>query len=180
MAKKGEFRPTQLEVENAIDTPKKVTFSGATWNASEGRVPIWFKLDLKAFDTNGNPISGLRFMLHWRYPIVEGVDIIKLSFVMFLQDRRVYALDPYPADNKPHRNKVIVNHPDFVEVARGPHYHIYFESAGEEIALKLETGIDPDDFLGYWNYFCSELNISYEGEPPLPNQDKSGQLSWEM
>lgn len=99
---------------------------------------------------------------------------------MFFHDKRIYALDPYPADNKPHRNRSIINHPDFVEVARGPHYHMYFEAAGEEIALKLDTDINPDDFLGYWNYFCRTLNITYEGKPPLPNQDKSGQLSWEM
>ena len=151
-----------------------------TWDASEGRTPIWFKLNLKAFEPDGNPITGIRFMAHWRPPIVVGVDIIKLSFVMFLQDRRIYALDPYPADNKPHRNKGIVDHPDFVEVVRGPHYHMYFESVGEEIALRLETDIKPDDFLSYWNYFCSKLNITYVGKPPLPNQDNSGQLSWEM
>ena len=180
MAKKGEFKPTQIEVDNAIAIPKKVTFSGVSWTASEGRMPIWFKLDLKAFDANGNPITGIRFMLHWRYPIVEGVDIIKLSFVMFLQDRRVFALDPYPADNKPHRNRSKVDHPDYVEVAVGSHYHMYFESVGEEIALRLDTDIQPDDFLSYWNYFCSKLNITYTGNPPLPNQDNSGQLSWEM
>ncbi|MGP4884326.1 hypothetical protein ACTXQV_75720, partial [Klebsiella pneumoniae] len=56
----------------------------------------------------------------------------------------------------------------------------FIEAAGEEIALKLDTDINPDDFLGYWNYFCRTLNITYEGKPPLPNQDKSGQLSWEM
>ncbi|EKJ6981981.1 hypothetical protein FCL43_007705 [Enterobacter hormaechei] len=180
MAKKGDFKPTQKEVDQAISRPKQVTFNGVTWNGSEGRTPIWFKLDLKAFDENGNPITGIRFMLHWRAPIVEGVDIVKLSFVMFFHDKRIYALDPYPADNKPHRNRSIINHPDFVEVARGPHYHMYFEAAGEEIALRLDTDISPDDFLGYWNYFCLALNITYEGHPPLPNQDKSGQLSWEM
>lgn len=99
-------------------------------------------------------------MLHWRSPIVEGVDIVKLSFVMFLHDRRIYALDPYPAHNKSHRNKSIVHHPDFVEVARGPHYHMYFESAGEEIALKLETNIKPDDFLATGIIFARRL-ISY-------------------
>ena len=121
MAKKGDFKPTQKEVDQAISRPKKVTFNGVTWNGSEGRTPIWFKLDLKAFDDKGNPITGVRFMLHWRSPIVEGVDIVKLSFVMFFHDKRIYALDPYPADNKPHRNRSIINHPDFVEVARGPH-----------------------------------------------------------
>lgn len=85
-------------------------------------------------------------MLHWRAPIVEGVDIVKLSFVMFFHDKRIYALDPYPADNKPHRNRSIINHPDFVEVARGPHYHMYFEAAGEEIALKLDTDISRMTF----------------------------------
>lgn len=178
MAKKGDFRPTQKDVEGAINIPKLVTFSGSSWNASEGRQPIWFKLDLKPFDENGNPLPGIRFLLHWRYPLVEGVDTIKLSFVMLMQDRRIYALDPYPSER--HRNRVIVDHPDFVEVAIGPHYHMYFESVGEEVALKLETTIKPDDFLGYWNYFCSKLNITYTGNPPLPNQDNSGQLSWEM
>lgn len=180
MAKKGDFRPTQKEVDQALNRPKKVTFEGVTWNGAEGRTPIWFKLDLKAFDENGIPITGIRFMLHWRAPIVEGIDIVKLSFVMFYYNKRIYALDPYPADHKSHRNKSSIIHPDFVEVARGPHYHMYFESVGEEIALILDTDISPDDFLGYWHYFCQELNISYEGQPPLPNQDKSGQLSWEM
>lgn len=180
MASKGEFKPTQLEVDHAINMQKRVTFTGTSWNASEGRAPIWFKLDLKAFDENGNPITGIRFMLHWRNPIIEGVDIIKLSFVMFLHDCRIFALDPYPADNKPHRNKCKVDHPDYVEVARGSHYHMYFESVGDAIALKLDTEIDPDDFLSYWNYFSSKLNITYTGNPPLPNQDNSGQLSWEM
>ncbi|EMY3412370.1 hypothetical protein AAID28_005016, partial [Escherichia coli] len=88
MAKKGDFKPTQKEVDQAITCLKKVTFSGVSWTGSEGRTPIWFKLDLKAFDEIGNPITGIRFMLHWRSPIVEGVDIVKLSFVMFLHDRR--------------------------------------------------------------------------------------------
>lgn len=180
MAKKGEFKPSQKEVDHAINTPKKVAFSGTFWRGSEGRTPVWFKLDLKAFDSNGNPLTGIRFMIHWREPIIAEVDIIKLSFVMFLQDRRIYALDPYPADNKPHTNKGTVSHPDFVETARGSHYHIYFESVDEEIALKLETDIAPDDFMGYWQYFCTQLNITYEGSPPLPNQNESGQLSWEM
>ncbi|EJJ0118058.1 hypothetical protein NHJ31_001480 [Cronobacter sakazakii] len=180
MAKKDDFRPTQKQVDDAISVPKIVTFSGVAWNASEGRTPIWYKLDLKAFDGYGNPLVGIRFMLHWRYPIVEGVDIVKLSYVMFLHDRRVFALDPYPADNKPHRNRSKVDHPDFVDVAIGSHYHLYFESVGEEVALKLDVDIKPDDFFGYWNYFCSALNITYIGNPPLPHQDNSGQLSWEM
>lgn len=180
MAKKSDFKPSQKEVDLAIRSPKKVTFSGVEWSGSEGRIPVWFKLDLKAFDLNGNPLTGLRFMLHWREPIVEGVDMIKLSFVMFLKDRRIYALDPYPADNKPHSNKSEVDHPDYTKVVRGPHYHVYFESADEEIALKLDTEIAPDDFMGYWQYFCTQLNITYEGNPPLPNQNESGQLSWEM
>lgn len=44
MAKKGDFKPTQKEVDQAISRPKKVTFNGVTWNGSEGRTPIWFKL----------------------------------------------------------------------------------------------------------------------------------------
>ncbi|MEJ8324426.1 MULTISPECIES: hypothetical protein [Kosakonia] len=178
MAKKGDFKPSQKDVDEAINVPKQVSFTGVSWSASDGRQPIWYKLDLKAFDVDGNPIVGIRFLLHWRYPLVEGVDTIKLSFVMLMQDRRVYALDPYPSER--HRNRSKVDHPDFVEVAIGPHYHMYFESVGDEIALKLDTDIAPDDFFSYWNYFCSKLNIKYTGNPPLPNQDNSGQLSWEM
>lgn len=180
MAKKGEFKPTQADVDHITSIPKRVIFSGVSWDNSCGRTPVWFKLDLKAFDESGNPITGVRLMLHWRPPIIEGVDIIKLSFAMFYHDRRIYSLDPYPASNKPHRNKKSVDHADYVEVARGAHYHLYFESVDEEIALNLDTGIAPDDFMGYWNYFCTKLNIECTGTPPLPNQDESGQLSWEM
>ncbi|TJB90877.1 type VI secretion system tube protein Hcp, partial [Escherichia coli] len=37
MAKKGDFKPTQKEVDQAITRLKKVTFSGVTWTGSVNR-----------------------------------------------------------------------------------------------------------------------------------------------
>ncbi|AIN17090.1 TPA: hypothetical protein ACPZPV_002238 [Yersinia enterocolitica] len=181
MAKKSDFQPNQSDVDRILSLPKKVTFSGVAWKGSaDGRMPCWFKLDLQPFDIDDKPLTNVRIMLHWRQPIVADIDVAKISYVVFYHNRRIFALDPYPDERKPHRNRNPVNHPDYIEVARGPHYHQYFESVGEDVALTLSTDLEPDDFLGYWNYFCSRLNINYTGSVPLPNQDESGQLSWEM
>lgn len=180
MAKKDSFIPEQQEFDHAMQSEKTVTFSGVPWENHSERVPIWSKLDLKVFDKSGNPIPGMRIMMHYRPPIDASFDVAKISFALFFYDRRIFALDPYPASNKPHRNKSIVDHPDYLKSVRGPHYHLYFPSINEEIGLSLDTDIPPDDLIGYWNFFCGKLNIKCIGSPPLPNQENSGQLSWEM
>ena len=180
MAKKNDYQPSQAEVDLLIAMPKKVIFSGVNWKAStDGRTPVWLKMDMQAFDMNGLPLNGVLILLHWRKPLSKDVDVAKLSFIIFLHNRRIFAIDPHP-NEKPHRNRNALNHVDFVAVTRGPHYHQYFESVGEDVAFNLCTDIAPDDLQAYWNYFCERLNIKYTGSIPLPNQEESGQLSWEM
>ncbi|KUR83395.1 hypothetical protein AWE57_24080 [Escherichia coli] len=48
----------------------------------------------------------------------------------------------------------------------------------DRIAFPIEDDINPDDLVGYWNYFCKHLNITYSGRIPLPLEDESGQMGF--
>ncbi|MCG4449885.1 hypothetical protein LMJ76_15055, partial [Escherichia coli] len=72
-------------------------------------------------------------------------------------------------------------HPKYQDIIYGAHYHVYYEEAGyysDRIAFPIEDDINPDDLVGYWNYFCKHLNITYSGRIPLPLEDESGQMGF--
>ncbi|WKZ93109.1 hypothetical protein P0E69_04015 [Chimaeribacter arupi] len=180
MARKNLFLP-QAEVDNVLYCQKVVDVSAARWAVKPppGRSPFWLQLSLLPFDTTGIPVQGLSFTLQWR-PAAEhhpdGLgDHPKMSLVALYYGRRVFAVDTYPYDK--HTNRVKVDHPDYADSHVGPHCHLYFEEAADyDIALRPRLCLDPGDFLGYWQFFCATLNVTCQGQIPLPNDDNSGQI----
>lgn len=181
MAKKNENLPPQSEVDSILYCEKSVDFTGVKWNLKPppGRSPLWLQTSLVPTDTDGIPIPGLQFTLQWRP--AEGNcsdgygDIPKIILVALYYGRRVFSVDAYPYDR--HTNRVVVNHPDFIDSVLGPHYHLYFAEAGHnDIGLKIQEQIELGDLPGYWNFFCSKLNVTCKGTLPLPTQDDSGQM----
>ncbi|QHP58103.1 hypothetical protein EH204_09045 [Pectobacterium carotovorum subsp. carotovorum] len=182
VAKKNESSPPQSEIDHILYCRKIVSFTGAKWNLKPppGRSPTWLQISLVPTDDDGIPISGLYFMLQWRPAEAESSDgygdCPKISLVVLYNGRRIFAVDSYPFDR--HTNRYEVEHPDFIKSILGPHYHLYFEEAGpNEIALQIPDQIALGDLQGYWKFFCSKLNVAYNGELPSPTQEDSGQMS---
>ncbi|WP_370561007.1 hypothetical protein [Edwardsiella tarda] len=175
MAKKNDSPLLQSDVDRILYAKKTVDLTGVKWGKKPppGRSPMWLQTSIIPYD-GVMPIAGLRLVLQWRPP--DGPDDVqKIQMVALYYSRRVFGVDSYPYDR--HTNRVHVSHPDFEKSILGAHYHLYFESAVPyEIGLAIPQKIAPDDFLGYWQFFCSKINITCKGELPLPTQEDSGQI----
>ncbi|MDQ7883686.1 hypothetical protein [Atlantibacter hermannii] len=175
MAKKNESPLLQVDVDQILYCDKTVDVSGLRWGKKPppSRSPMWLQAALSPLES-GSPLPGLKFVLQWR-PADEYGDYPKIQMVALYFGRRIFGVDSYPNDR--HTNRVAVSHPDYAESILGPHYHLYFESAlPYEIGLLIREKIAPDDFLGHWRFFCSKLNVTCNGDIPLPTQENSGQM----
>lgn len=183
MAKTDDYLPGQAEVDHALYCKKKVSFSGVKWGPKPppNRPLMWLQIHIIPFDMDDIPIQGLSFLLQWK-PDQEsltesGVTYPKINLVALYNKKRVFAVDTYPYDR--HKNNYRINRPDYQDSIFGPHYHVYYEEAGhysEKIGFPITSDIKPDDLVGYWNYFCNQLNVTYTGRIPIPLEDESGQI----
>ncbi|MBW5818896.1 hypothetical protein H0I54_22335 [Yersinia kristensenii] len=183
MAKTDDYLPSQAEVDHVLYCKKIVNFSGAKWGAKPppNRPLLWLQMQIIPYDMDGIPIQGLSFLLQWK-PDHEsqtnaGISYPKMNLVALYNKKRIFAVDTYPFDK--HKNNYKIDRPDYQSSIFGPHYHVYYEEAGyysDKIGFPVTDNIKPDDLVGYWNYFCSQLNVTYMGRIPIPLEDESGQI----
>ncbi|CQI98144.1 TPA: hypothetical protein ACPZRZ_002638 [Yersinia enterocolitica] len=183
MAKIDDYLPTQVEVDRVLFCKKFVDFSPLKWQTKPP--PNRLKMQLVPMDEDGIPIYGLSFILLWKpdHDSFENPDesYPKMNLVALYHQKRIFAVDTYPFDK--HKNSFKIEHPDFQDSINGPHYHLYYEMAGhysEKIGFPITENIKPDDFIGYWNYFCTKLNVTCKGKIQLPLEDESGQMGFNL
>lgn len=183
MAKSDDYLPSQTEVDHVLYCEKKIDFNGVKWGVKppHNRPVLWLQLQIIPSDEDEIPIQGLSFLLQWK-PDHEshtspGTSYPKINIVALYNKKRIFAVDTYPFDK--HKNTYKIDRPDYQESVFGPHYHVYYEEAGyysEKIGFPIVDDIKPHDLVGYWDYFCNQLNITYKGKLPIPLEDESGQI----
>ncbi|AOF21077.1 hypothetical protein BED35_12625 [Yersinia enterocolitica] len=142
---------------------------------------MWLQMLLVPLDGVGIPVRGLIFQINWKPDQQSyddpGISYPKINFVALYNKKRIFAVDTYPFDR--HKNNFRIDHPDYQDSIFGPHFHVYYEKAGyysERIGFPIVDGINPDDLLGYWEYFCKKLNVKCIGKMPIPLESDSGQM----
>lgn len=183
MAKIDDYQPSQVEVDKVLYCKKIVNFSGVKWKQKPSRSDMWLQAHIIPLDEDCIPIQGLKFELKWK-PDQDSepddpISYPKINIIAFYHNKRVFAVDTYHFDK--HTNSYKVDHPKYQDIIYGAHYHVYYEEAGyysDRIAFPIEDDINPDNLVGYWNYFCKHLNITYSGRIPLPLEDESGQMGF--
>ncbi|EAP9257873.1 hypothetical protein ES879_22095 [Salmonella enterica] len=183
MAKADDYLPSQTEVDHILYCKKNVSFTGAQWKQKPNRAGMWLQMHLLPTDEDFMPVQGLTIELRWKpdqdSKADASVSYPKINIVALYNKKRVFAVDTYPFDK--HTNSFYIAHPNFQKSILGPHYHVYYEEAGyysERIAFPIMNGISPDDLVGYWKFFCQQLNITFSGSLPIPLEDESGQMGF--
>ncbi len=183
MAKIDDYLPSQSEVDHILYCKKSVDFSGVKWQTKPP--PNRLKIQVIPTDEDGIPIQGLSFVLLWKpdHDSFEtpGVSYPKMNLLALYYKKRVFAVDTYPFDK--HKNSYRIDRDDYQDSILGPHYHLYYEEAGnysEKIGFPITDDIKPNDLIGYWDYFCRQLNVTFKGKLPIPLEDESGQIGLEL
>lgn len=183
MAKSTDYQPSQSEVDAVLYCEKLIDLSGVKWmeKPPPNRPFLWLQVRVVPFDKDGVPIQGLTILTQWKPDQEPKNDADpyypKINIVALYNNKRVFAVDSYPFDG--HTNNYKIDHPDFLEFILGSHYHVYYEEAGsysDKIGFPIKEDIQPDDIVGFWEFFCGKLNISCSGRFPIPLEDDSGQI----